>query len=284
MSGYINIDSEYKNYFYAENDICDDRGILLLRKGQLITDDIREKLSKHGIKNVKASDRGQQSISQIHSKVIDSVTRNLEERLKVQDKGLFEKANLILKSVIFENKSKPWWVCINALANYLGWLYTHSIDVGLISLVIAARLGYSDQELFNIGLSALLHDVGKLLVPKAILQKPGSLSEIEQNIVRQHCDLGASSLQGFNLPKEYIDVVMQHHERLDGSGYPRGLKGNDICLNVRIVIVADVADKMTSYCPHEKLQDMECAMRRIKSQNEKYPQDLVLMLEELLLA
>ena len=86
MSGYINTDSEYKNYFYAENDICDDRGILLLRKGQLITDDIREKLSKHGIKNVKASDRGQQSISQIHSKVIDSVTRNLEERLKVRTK------------------------------------------------------------------------------------------------------------------------------------------------------------------------------------------------------
>lgn len=266
---------------------------MLLRKGQAISDDIIEKLKRHGIKDVNILEWNTKSLYQIrniqktqiiqniHNRVIDLVSTRLEKRLNVCDTVIFEKASKMLKTIIFENKSEPWWVYINTLANYIGWLYTHSIDAALISMIIAVELGYQDEELFNIGLSAFLHDVGKLMIPKIILQKTDKLTETEQCIVRQHCDLGASSLQGY-LPKTYIDVVMNHHERLDGSGYPKGLKENDISLNVRIVIVADVADSITSYCPYHQPRDMKFAMDKLKSEKTKYPQDLVLMLDRML--
>lgn len=276
--------SEYHSTdYYAEKDIFDERGILLLRKGQIISDDIKIRLHRHGIKSVKRPDQSWPNTLQKQDKeVLATVTTKLQERIKVRDTRIFEKANLIMESIIFESKSKPWWVYVNALANYLSWLYTHSIDVGLISLILAMKLGYRDEELFNIGLSGVLHDVGKLLVPKAILQKPDKLTEMDREIIRQHCDLGASSLQGFDLPKEYIDVVMHHHERLDGSGYPKGLKGDEICLNVRIVMVADAVDTLTSYRPHRRPLDMKSAIDNLKLKEAKYPQDLVLVLERML--
>lgn len=144
------------------------------------------------------------------------------------------------------------------------------------------ELGYNEKELFNLGLGALLHDVGKLLIPKPILLKPGPLSDSEMLLVRQHCELGVSSLEGFDLPKQYTDVVLKHHERLDGSGYPTGLKADEIPLNVRIVMIADVADAITSYWPHRPPQDMDAALNLLKSEREKYDQELVALLKRVL--
>ena len=127
-----------------------------------------------------------------------------------------------------------------------------------------------------------MHDVGKLLVPKSIIQKPESLTDVEMSIVKQHCELGMSSLEGYNLPKEYLDIVLQHHERLDGSGYPQGLKGDEICRNARIVMIADSIESITSYRPFRQPQSMETAIGKLRDDEEKFPQELVILLEKIL--
>ena len=202
--------------------------------------------------------------------------------MNIRDSRILEKPNEILINIIFESQNKPWWIYVNALSNYVDWLYTHSIDVAMISLMMAVELGYKDEDLTNLGIGTLLHDVGKLLVPKSIIQKPEGLTETEMSLVRQHSELGMSSLESFNLPKEYTDIVMQHHERLDGSGYPKGLKGDEICRSARIVMIADAVDSITSYRPYRQPQTMQAAIRELRNEKERYPQEFVSLLEMIL--
>lgn len=277
-------DSEY----YTARDIYDERGMLLLSKGQKITAQVKNRLERLGkVLPEKSSDSDNiQNVllatNEKQSTVLTPVTKEFVERMSIHDSRILEKPNDILINIIFESKTKPWWIYVNALSNYVDWLYTHSIDVAVVSLMMAVELGYSDEELTNLGIGAMLHDVGKLLVPKSIIQKPEKLTDSEMSLVRQHCELGMSSLESFNLPKEYMDIVMQHHERLDGSGYPKGLKGDEISRNSRIVMIADVVDAITSYRPYRQSQSMDVAIKKLRKEKEKYPQELISLLEKIL--
>lgn len=265
----------------AKKDIYDEEGRLLLSKGQIITDEIIAKLKRFGLSEpeeiIDVID-----VNEEQHPVLDPIAQAFQERKGIRNQHVLERPHQVLSTIIFESKSEPWWIHVNALSNHVEWLYTHSIDVAMISLIMAVELGYNEKELFNLGLGALLHDVGKLLIPKPILLKPGPLSDSEMLLVRQHCELGVSSLEGFDLPKQYTDVVLKHHERLDGSGYPTGLKADEIPLNVKIVMIADVADAITSYRPHRPAQDMDAALNLLKSEREKYDQELVALLKRVL--
>ncbi len=274
--------------YYTNKDIYDDRGILLLSKGQRITAEVKNRLERLGIyipgeaeiardiQNFASNQKNRQSDD------VTLVSQELKSKMNIRDDRILEKPNEVLINIIFESKTKPWWIYVNALGNYIDWLYTHSIDVALISLMMAIKLGYSDDELINLGIGTLLHDVGKLLVPKFIIQKPISLTDAEMAVVRQHCELGISSLENFNLPKEYTDIVMQHHERLDGSGYPRGLKENEICRNAKIVMIADAVDAITSYRPYRQPKPMDAAIKKLRDEEERYPQNYLSLLEKIL--
>jgi HD-GYP domain-containing protein (c-di-GMP phosphodiesterase class II) len=95
-----------------------------------------------------------------------------------------------------------------------------------------------------------LHDVGKLYVPAEILSKPGKLSEVEFNLVKIHSQASYDILKSVEFPWPVAQIVLQHHERLDGSGYPQGLKGEDILLEAKILAVADVVEAMASHRPY----------------------------------
>jgi len=263
---------------FAKKDIYDKNGVLLLAKGQKTTDAVIAKLKKRGCYEQEAT---------INSDVEQSVATlpialALGERMNIRNDRALEYSNKVLSTVIFESKTKPWWMFVNALGNYLDWLYTHSIDVAVISLMIAVELRCNDEELWNIGLGAFLHDVGKLLIPKPIMQKPGPLNDMEMDYMRQHCELGKSSLEPFRLPKECTDIVLQHHERLDGSGYPKGLKGDKICRNARIVMIADVVDAITSGRPYKPVQEMDAAIKILRNDEGKYSKEFVSVLEKIL--
>lgn len=131
-------------------------------------------------------------------------------------------------------------------------------------------------------MGAFLHDVGKLLVPKSIIQKPGPLNDTEMVYMRQHCELGMSSIEPYCLQKECTDIVLYHHERLDGSGYPKGIRGDDICRNARIVMIADAVDAITSGRPYKQSQEMETAIKILSNEKEKYSQELVFLLKKIL--
>lgn len=124
-------------------------------------------------------------------------------------------------------------------------------------------------------MGAFLHDIGKLMIPKSILLKKSALTDEELSYIRQHCDLGSSMVTGFNLHRTSLDIIEQHHERLDGSGYPLGMMESQIPLHSQIVMIADTLDDITSYRPYKSARQIESAIEELRNEAEKYPQDVV---------
>ncbi len=122
----------------------------------------------------------------------------------------------------------------------------HQDRVATLAVAIGTRLGLGAQRLEVLRLAAIVHDIGKIAVPAEILGKPGALSDTEYALVKAHCVIGYGILQNLPTPLPIAEIAYQHHERLDGSGYPRGLSGECILLEARILSVADVYDAMTS--------------------------------------
>ncbi len=131
----------------------------------------------------------------------------------------------------------------------------HSINATLLSIILGKELGFSEAELNQLGLCAMLHDVGKMLIPFDILFKPGKLSQTEMNIMKSHAEKGRNILLDTkDVIPAAVDVAYSHHERLDGQGYPRNLAGNDISLYTRIVTIADIYDGIVSDSVYKKGQ------------------------------
>jgi HD-GYP domain-containing protein (c-di-GMP phosphodiesterase class II) len=131
--------------------------------------------------------------------------------------------------------------------------YTHSINVCVLSISIGHCYGWPLQKLRQLGTAALLHDIGKVLIPLDLLNKPGPLTAEEYALMRTHCEKGWKLLSECLNASGYIaSGALEHHERLDGSGYPRGLTGDSISEVGKITAVADVYDAMTADRPHRK--------------------------------
>lgn len=138
------------------------------------------------------------------------------------------------------------------------YLYTHSLNVTLYSLVLAKKLNYNEKDMTELGIGALLHDIGKLKIPKEILNKPGALTKFEYEVVKEHTTYGYQLLKDVqNIPDSIVSCAYEHHERLNGTGYPRGLKDQDIHEYAKILMIADVFDAVTTdrsyrdaYLPH----------------------------------
>ena len=139
-------------------------------------------------------------------------------------------------------------------------VFRHSRQVAIHSTAIARRLGIPPAQVARIRRAALLHDIGKTLIPKRILAKPGPLIEAEYAIVKRHAEMGADLVERLGDP-ELTRIVLHHHERLDGSGYPAGLKGEEIPLGARIVAVADTFDAITSERPYRAAMVTAKALR-----------------------
>ncbi len=143
------------------------------------------------------------------------------------------------------------------------YTYQHSVRVQSYSLRIAKELQLPKDRLEDLYYASLFHDVGKINTPEYILNKTGKLTEEEFAYIKQH------SVDGCEMVKStyysgIADIILQHHERMDGSGYPHGIKGNDIALEARIIGVADTYDAMTSDRPYRKGLDSAFAMNEIK--------------------
>ena len=126
----------------------------------------------------------------------------------------------------------------------------HERRVSEIAAAIGAELGLEAQATEGLRVAGQLHDVGKIAVPAEILAKPGKLSAIELRLIREHPQAGYDVLAGVEFPWPVAQVALQHHERMDGSGYPQGLKGEAILLEARIMAVADVVEAMSSHRPY----------------------------------
>lgn len=263
---------------YSSKDYYNENGTLLLAKGVPINFKMLKKLQQY-----KAVDFADVTLDCEPGKMkCEEQANKLRERFQGANEQTLNQVSDILIKMVFESKQSPWWMFVNALSNYIDWLYTHSIDVAMISLMIAVELQYSEKTLREIGLGALLHDVGKLLIPKRILQKIEPLTEGEKLILRQHCELGMDSITGCSLPKISTNIILQHHERLDGSGYPNELNGGQISEYAKIVMIADAFDAITAGRPYKKAKGSEGALSILKNQNEKYSKEYLRVLDSLL--
>ncbi len=140
----------------------------------------------------------------------------------------------------------------------------HSQRVVRYTMAVASRLGIRGQELSDIARGALMHDIGKIGVPDSILLKPGPLTPVEWEEMRRHPVIGFNILKGIPFLTVPAEIVLSHQERVDGTGYPRKLAGNDIHVGARIFAVADTLDAITSDRPYRKAQTFENARHEIE--------------------
>ena len=143
----------------------------------------------------------------------------------------------------------------------------HQQRVSKLAVTIAQKMKLPQEKIEGIRISSLVHDVGKISVPAEILNKPIKLSEIEYSLIRGHSQVGYDILKSIEFPWPIEKIVLQHHERLDGSGYPKGLKGDQILLEAKIMGVADVVEAMSSHRPYRPALGIDAALEEI-SQNK----------------
>jgi PAS domain S-box-containing protein/putative nucleotidyltransferase with HDIG domain len=126
----------------------------------------------------------------------------------------------------------------------------HQYRVSSLACAIARKMGLPEKQIEGIRIAGILHDIGKIYVPPAILNRPGKLVEIEFSLIKTHPTVGYNILKSIDFPWPVAEAVLQHHERLDGSGYPKGLKSECIILEAKILGVADVVEAMSSHRPY----------------------------------
>ena len=142
----------------------------------------------------------------------------------------------------------------------------HMHRVAKLAAAIAKEMGLEQQQVEGIYMGASIHDIGKIQVPAEILSKPSTLSDIEYNLIKIHPQVGYDILKDIRFPWPVADIAYQHHERLDGSGYPEGLKGDAICIEARIVAVADIVEAMSGHRPYRPSLGVDKALAEIESE------------------
>lgn len=139
----------------------------------------------------------------------------------------------------------------------------HQRRVAHLAGAIAREMKMPEEQVEGLNLACLVHDFGKIKVPAEILTKPGTLDELEFSLIKQHCQIGYDILKPIDFPWPIAQTVYQHHERIDGSGYPQGLKDGEIQLEARVLGVADVVEAMVSHRPYRAALGVEAALEEI---------------------
>lgn len=263
--------------------------ILYRRESHPLTEADLDRLVKRGIQTLYITKSHEATFRQrMYEEVCQNESVPLAERYKVLseiNKTEFDKnfRNGKLEDVIYFNdglgNKLSELVCrqdlivdeLFSMMEFDNGTYTHSINVATYSLILANRLGIRDTpELQSIATGALLHDIGKRHVQLAILNKPGPLSEQQRNHIEQHPTMGFLELaQREDLTWGQIMMVYQHHERVDGSGYPTGIKDKEIHPWARICSIADIFHALTSARPYKAPMSTDAALEVLGKQSGK---------------
>ncbi|NLM11633.1 MAG: HD-GYP domain-containing protein [Clostridiaceae bacterium] len=244
-------------------DIILDDGRFLLLKGFTLKERYLEKIRLYDIPYVYVENEIEK-IEYFSEEVIYSETyHTVKNVMKAVRKGddvdvgsIKETVSEIVQSIINNDNVFMKLTGIRDIDNYT---YLHSVDVCIYSLIAGKTMNLSAEELNNLALGAILHDIGKCKIPLNILNKPARLTESEYELIKKHSEYGYEIVKRTpGLNDEIANIVLHHHEHWDGDGYPHGLKGDEIDLLSRIVAIADVYDALTAdrvyrkrFMPHE---------------------------------
>ena len=139
----------------------------------------------------------------------------------------------------------------------------HQRRVAQLSTAIAREMGLPGEQIRGIELGATIHDIGKIYIPAEILNRPGKLTDVEFSMIKSHTEVGYEVIKEVEFPWPLAQMIRQHHERLDGSGYPDGLKGEEIILEAQIIAVADVVEAISSHRPYRPALSIEVGLEEI---------------------
>jgi PAS domain S-box-containing protein len=196
----------------------------------------------------------------------EGLVRDITEHRRLEEEVLKQHEDLVASNLVLEKRLEQ---SINAISKVveLRDVYTagHQRRVKQLAFQIGARLGFTQDELVNLSYGALLHDIGKIYIASDILNKPGQITHLEYLILQTHAEYSYNIAQEMDLPEVILTMILQHHERLDGSGYPNKLKGDEISLESRILAVADVVEATTSHRPYRPALGIAAALREIES-------------------
>ena len=187
-------------------------------------------------------------------------------RVKRAEESVRESREQLKRSL--ERMERAWEQTIMALSNTVErkdpYTAGHQRRVSELAAAVASRMGLPEDRVRAIRMAALVHDIGKINIPTDILSKPGRLGQMERDLVRTHSESGYQILKGIELPWPLADIVYQHHERLDGSGYPKGLKAPEILLEAQILAVADMVEAITWDRPYRPALGIDFALQEIR--------------------
>ncbi|MER2000367.1 MAG: HD-GYP domain-containing protein, partial [Lysinibacillus sp.] len=242
--------------------IWNEAGHPLLQKGVVINDVILNRLSQLSLQYIYVEDKLSEGINveetiqpEVRNKAVHAITSSFhavrdadaEQASYVLDQQSKELGNIIDDLLTSILESDEVLMVLTDAYMYDEYLYQHSFQVTLYTLAIAKELGYCPEDLRVIGIGAMLHDVGKMLIPPEILQKPDRLTDEEFELMKMHTTYGFDILRNLHSVSLIVaHCAFQHHERLDGSGYPRGILRDEIHPFAKIISVADVYDAVTS--------------------------------------
>lgn len=257
--------------------IYNDNGQTLLHEGVLLTDRLIERLIKKGIFFIYVEDERTDGVEFVQV-VTEETKRKALKTIKSEFSSMANEMKLkkaidgdrlsvdftdVVHSVLTDIKGNT--EALSLLSDvyvFDNYIFVHSLNVTIYTLGLAVELGYTEKQLLEIGLGALLHDIGKIVIPSEILNKPGRLTDEEFDIIKTHPRAGFDLLrQAPNISLLTAHCAFQHHERINGSGYPQGLKEDQIHEYAKIIGIADVFDAVTSQrvyrkpmLPHEALE------------------------------
>ncbi len=239
----------------------------------MIEDVIKPELRQNAIKAIKETFYSFEKYS-LHS---NNINFN-EKKFSKEKQSYFESIGNIAKDIIDEIISKKNvminLVDIKSMDNYT---YQHSVNVAVISLVLGVQLQLNQNELYTLCMGALIHDIGKVLIPKDLLLKPGPLTDEEFKIMKLHTTKGYDYLKGsLDISAPARIVALQHHEKMNGFGYPDNIKDKSINKFARIVAIADVYDALTSDRPYRKAMSPNDAVEYILAHGDtQFDYDMV---------
>lgn len=242
-----------------------DRGIATLEDWQQLSSRIKQNISVQFEVNLQAEDDstvfGEVNATYVKDSEGDlfialvrdiSKTKLLESRYRLQR----EESHGILLNTI--------GAIAQAMEKRDPYTAGHQERVAHLATAIGRQMGLTSHELEGITLGGKIHDIGKIYIPAEILVRPGKITELEFGILKTHPDVGYEIVEAVQFPWPIKDMILQHHERIDGSGYPRGLTGDEICLEAKIIAVADVVEAIASHRPYRPSRGISFALREIE--------------------
>ena len=223
--------------------------------------------NKRLLESIKTKD---QEIQALNKKLINKNNESADDLLAQTEKL---KENYKTSQIILDGIVKTLSKMIATRDPYTSG---HEDQVAKLARRIAEERQLSEDQISAIHVAAALHDIGKISIPSEILTKPGILSDLEKEIIKTHCKVAKDLISDIEFPYPVAEIIYQHHERMDGSGYPCGLTGNEVSIEARIIAVADVVDAMASYRPYRPALGMNAAIDEIvKFRDIKYDPQVV---------